>query len=148
MHVNIKCSYIGCNKSPATHYFFDEIFIFNWNDLKLKYYIVLELTHLLYESVLVLVVLRGKICEIKIRNQLPQNDVWNWWVWPIRPSFGGNRIWNLKIFGQEVVKIWPLVRSSEKMRMVHWWTWSPHIPENPYRFPKNHNFIFISFLAK
>merc|ERR1712212_808922 len=63
--------HIGCNKSPATHYFFDEIFIFNSNNLKLKYYIVLELNHLLYKSVLVLVVLRGKICEIKIRNQLP-----------------------------------------------------------------------------
>ena len=28
---------IGCNKSPATHFFFDKIFIFNWNNLKLKY---------------------------------------------------------------------------------------------------------------
>ena len=27
---------IGCNKSPTTHFFFDKIFIFNWNNLKLK----------------------------------------------------------------------------------------------------------------
>ena len=32
--------------------------------------------------------------------------------------------------------------------MVHWWIWSSRIPENPYRFTKNHNFIFILFLAK
>ena len=36
----------------------------------------------------------------------------------------------------------------KKMHMVHWRTWSPHIPENPHRFPKNHNFIFISLLSK